>query len=242
MFFFKNVVGFLFVLTLLIVACEENQLEPVPEKERTYLRVLNAYSSDVAIDIDIQSFGEKKQVAENLFFKNAWPKSGYASLLAPTFDQDTTGETTNFVIDFYDHIPPNALLVPQYSVYLYPERKLSVCLVDSFGKPMVVRIPDNFLPPRPGNANFRFMNISHRVLSASLIAKNDTLKIDRLNFLNYSTFKQFPAKTYTFYFIDDFTGRHLDSIPNLEVRPGQTLRFFLVNQQGKPSGGYEILE
>ncbi|MEM7513133.1 MAG: hypothetical protein AAF388_19550, partial [Bacteroidota bacterium] len=68
-----------------------------------------------------------------------------------------------------------------------------------------------------------------------------SLRINSLNFLNYSRFFQFPEQEYTFYVEDDFTGEILDSIQNVILEPGKRYNFFLTQKEGSPLAGYAVL-
>ncbi len=86
------------------------------------------------------------------------------------------------------------------------------------------------------------MNLSPSALSVSLEFKEDTLAIERLTFLNYSGFKSLESRIHTAYFVNDFTNKIIDSVPRINIQPRHTYSFYLVNHNGVPLGGYEILD
>jgi hypothetical protein len=229
------------LLMLSLVSCETDSFEPVPKKARTYLHFLNAYSGVGAVDLELTTYNQTQAVADGLGFLQAWPQNGYASLLI-TPGQDSIASISSLTMDVLDHQSKTSV-IPSRVLKLAPDVFTTYCLIDSFGKPMVVRTADRIEEePKGPNALMRFMNISPNALSVSLEVKEDSIAIERLNFLNYSGFKSIPRGTYTFYYVNDFTQRLIDSIPNVEIRQGHVYSFYLVNNNNIPIGGYEILD
>lgn len=225
----------------MILACQPTELPEPPERERTFLHVLNAYSG-LPSGFDMRfSYFEKKQLAvDGLTFKQAWPPSGYASLLTevPT---DSSQETVNILVDVLNNFDKSNIY-EGFPLDLTAGAKSTVCMIDSFGKPLLVKTIDTPLEYEGSTANIRFMNLNSVLKSTSLIAKADTFRIPQLNFLNYSSYQLIPAGTYTFYFINDFTGNRLDSVSNIKIKARQAYSFYLTQQNGVPVGDYEILE
>ncbi|MEL7339633.1 MAG: hypothetical protein AAGM67_04035 [Bacteroidota bacterium] len=230
-----------FFCSLVLLACQNPEPFPeVPQKIRAELHILNAYS-EANIDVKIDQFDQTKKVADDLSFLESWPTTGYASLLI-TPQTDSTASISDLKIQLIDNDTQEEL-VPVPDFQLKSEFPTTLCIVDSFGSPLVVRTIDDYEESvEPGMAQVRFLNLSASVLSVSLEVKNDSFKIDFFNFLNYSQFKIIPKGVKTFYFIDDFSKEVIDSIPNLEIRARQVYNFYLADDGADPLGGYEILD
>ncbi|MFK7925366.1 MAG: hypothetical protein AB8H47_25650 [Bacteroidia bacterium] len=231
----------LFCIVILLSACQNpDPFPPVAKKERALLHVLHAFAPN-KIDLKIDQYDQSTKVADGLDFLQAWPASGYASLLV-TPGVDSTSSISQLKLQIIDHVTKEELVkVPDFE--LKSELPTTICIIDSFGKPIVVRTADEYLDDvEAGNAQVRFLNLSPNALSVSMAAKNDSFLIDNFNFLNYSEFKQLPQGVRTFYFINDFTNNKIDSIVNVDIRSRHTYSFFLVNDHNKPVAGYEILD
>lgn len=231
----------LFCILILLTACQNpDPFPPVPKKERALLHVLHAYAPN-KIDLKIDQYDQTTKVADGLNFLEAWPASGYASLLV-TPGADSTTSISQLKLQIVDHVTKEELvLVPDFE--LKSEFPTTICIIDSFGKPIVVRTADEYSEDiKAGNAQLRFINLSPNALSVSMVAKNDSFLIDNFNFLNYSEFKQLPQGVRTFYFVNDFTDKKIDSLVNIDIRAQHTYSFFLVNDHNKPVAGYEILD
>ncbi|MEL6651080.1 MAG: hypothetical protein AAFQ87_09795 [Bacteroidota bacterium] len=227
--------------SLVLLACQNPEPFPeVPEKIRAKLHILNTYAPS-RVDVKIDQFGQSKKVADDLGFMQSWPATGYADLLV-TPQSDSTASISELKIQLIDNSTQTELVkVPDFE--LKPEFPTTLCIVDSFGSPLVVRTVDDYEESvEPGMAQVRFLNLSINVLSVSLEVKNDSFKIDFFNFLNYSEFKTIPQGVKTFYFVDDFSKEIIDSIPNLEIRSRRVYNFFLADDGADPIGGYEILD
>jgi hypothetical protein len=227
------------VVTLLVLsACTDEEIfEPV-EKDRTYLHFLNAYPGIQSVDITFESSGEIQSVARRVKFLNSWPNSGYASLLTAL---DTINGQGGVDIHVANHATREEL-VPAINNNLRGDERYTFILVDSFSKPIVVRAIDNVEAEIPA-AYVRMMNVNRFVQSASLETKDGQGIIRSLNFLNYSGYQQLQPGTYTFYFVDDRSGRRLDSIPNVNLRFNKTYSFYLTHDpEGGPVGGLKVME
>lgn len=224
-----------------VFSCKDPSFEPLPPKERTFLHVLNLYDGlNAGVDLRLRTFDETRIIKEGLKFTQAWPPSGYASLLTSVNPDSANGESGVFM-DVVDHNTKD-LVVPARTMKLAAETYATICLIDSFGKPLLVKTIDNLDPVPNGYANIRFMNLNSALLSVSLVSKNDSLKIEKLNFLNYSGFEPIETGVHTLYFVNDFSGDRVDSIKNIELKAGKTYSTFLSNQGGAPKGGYEVLD
>lgn len=241
MSFIKNASLVLLLGIVLLWSCEPPDFPPVPERERTYLHLLNANPILPGVDIEFRTFDESSLIAQNLGFAKSWPTTGYASLLTGAHP-DSLADTSRIV--FMDVYLPNTTdsIIPTRSLNLSREGRSTICLIDSFGKPLLVKTVDNYSRPKGDTANVRFLNLNFNTLSVTLVTKNSNLSIERLNFLNYSSFSRMPSGIHTFYYKDDFTGKILDSIPNFNVKPRQTYSFYFTQDAGKNLGGVEVLE
>lgn len=222
-------------------ACRPEPIDPVPAKARTYLHLLNAYAGlEGGVDIRFSAYDERRIIADGLRFRESWPQSGYASLLAPIVLDDSANERVQGTLELLDHATKEVL--HREPLDLRPDAQATYCVVDSFGKPLLVKADDQPLPYTPNSANVRFMNLSHLLRSVSLVSKPDSVRIERLNFLLYSPFELTGARTYTFYLVNDLTGSRIDSIPNVTLKPRTAYNFYLTQQNGFPKAGYVSFE
>lgn len=223
-----------------IGACTPDPFPPVPKKERTFVHVLNVYGGTGGVDLQITNYNQAQTVANNLRFQEAWPSSGYADLLI-TPGADSLATISELTLDILDHQSQEAL-VPERSLQFPGGTYSTICLIDSFGKPMVVRTADRLKEAQGTESLVRFMNLSPNALSVSLEFKTDTMMIERLTFLNYSGFKSAQSGSQTVYFVNDFTHSIIDSLTNVRFLPRHSYSFYLVNHNGVPVAGYEILD
>lgn len=239
----KNAFLVLFIPFLLFWACEPPGFDPIPPRERTYLHVLNANPQLPGVDLEFRTFDESSLIAQNLGFTRSWPTTGYASLLTGADPENINTSDSNRIV-FMDVYLPNTSdsVVPTRSLNLSVDGRSTICLIDSFGKPLLVKTVDNYARPVGNISNVRFLNLNFNALSVTLETKESGLEIERLNFLNYSSFSQIDAGAYTFYFRDDFSGNILDSISNFTIKPRHTYSFYFTQDGGKNIGGVEILE
>jgi hypothetical protein len=231
-----------FVLVMIgLTACQPEEFKPIPEKERTYFHILNAYSGFRGIDIKLLSFDEKRWIVDDLRFMESWPETGYSSLLTAP-DPDSVDGRDGVTFQVYEHTTKTAL-VTDLSLVLPANTYTTFCLIDSFGKPLLVKTVDNIRKVEdPSNALIRFMNLSYRTLSVSMKTTDDSVNIDELNYLNYSVLAEFPAGKRTFVFINDLTGNVIDSVSGLDVKPGKAYSFYLTEGFNGPTADYEILD
>jgi len=238
----KNAFLVLFAGFILLLACEPPEFAPVPRRERTYLHILNANPTLTGVDVEFRTFDESSLIAQNLGFPRSWPTTGYASLLTGAHPDSLKSDSLRVV--FMDVYKPNTTdsLLPTRLLNLSREGRSTICLIDSFGKPLLVKTVDNYQRPKGDSSNVRFLNLNSNTLSVTLETKDSELEIERLNFLNYSSFSRIGAGIHTFYYRDDFTGKILDSVPNFNVKPRHTYSFYFTQDAGKNLGGVEILE
>ena len=236
-----GVLFFLLCTIFCLQACRPPEFEPLPPRERTYLRVLHANSTLGSVNLKLSSFEESIQVGSGVHFKQSWPPTGYASLLTGALPDSTDSDISVVYMDVINNNNKDTI-IPGEVLELLPERYSTHCLIDSFGKPIIVKTLDDIQPLKGLRSHLRFMNLSNAAPSVSLRSSVDTVRVERLNFLNYSKFSEVPSGTYNFYFVNDFTGAKLDSIKNFILKPRKTYSFFLVQNRGVASGGVEILE
>lgn len=239
---YMKVISCALILGLIFLfGCEtDDPFGPAPERERTFMHFLNAYSDLSGVDIRLTSFEEKRVVADGVTFKKGWPISGYASLLT-TPDPDSVNGKGAITVEFLDTGSKESV-VPARTLKLAADVHSTICLIDSFGKPLIVKTVDNFIDPAPGKALVRFMNLDYKTLSVTLYSSDDSVRIPRLNFLNYSTFNETEPGEKDFIFFNDFTGNVLGTIQNVDLKARKAYSFFLTNKDGTPSVGYEILD
>ena len=237
----KLIYQFFIPCIFLFMACEEIPFEPPEERVRTYLHFLNTYDGFPGVDVNVTSFEKNQTLVKNLAFGEGWPVGGYASLLTVP-DEDTTNNIQGGITVEVLNAATQAVAVPATKLKLNAKIGTTLALVDSFGKPILVKTIDNIPNPSDSVGQVRFMNVNNSNLSVSLTTTDENFQIPNLNFLNYSNFRALKSGVYSFYFVDDFSGIILDSISRLSIERHQIYSFFLSNRGGKAVGGYEKLE
>ncbi len=216
----------------------DNDEPPYAPRERSYLSVIQAYSGVNSIDVELESFAEKKTVAEAILFNQAWPSAGYASLLSEA--GQSLGDT-GVIIRLKDWRSKEQV-VPDRVISLFPGIKTTVGIIDSMGKPDLIQIRDSFARPEPGFANVRFMNLTHLYPALDLVSGNDSIFLDRFNYLIVSKFVPFRAGTYDLYARHSFTERRVDSLMNVTLKPRKTYNVYITQDRGQPRMGLIELE
>lgn len=238
---FKHTFLLFFPVLLLWTACETPVFEAPAPRERTYLHFLNANDAYPSIDVEVNSYEQDQLWARDLAFLESWPKGGYASLLTVP-DEDTLNNIQGGIEVEIREAGTSNVLVPSTMLKLNADIQATLCLVDSFGKPILVKTID-IMPEKTGElAHIRFMNVNSYHLSVSLVVQGEDVQIQNLNFLNYSSFRTLEEGRYTFQFVDDFSGKVLVSLEDMEVKRHQVYNFLLTHQGGQAVGDVERLE
>lgn len=237
----KSLLAFIAPCLFLFIACETEPFEVPEERVRTYLHFLNAYPGTPSIDIAVTTFEKKQPLASGLGFMESWPRGGYASLL--TVPEPDTSQIIQGGIKMEVKSSGNQeVIVDDLPIKLSAELRSTLLLADSVGKPILVKTVDNIPPSQTGTAYIRFLNVNFYNLSVSLMSTDSTVRIQNLNYLNYSSFRNVPIGQNDYYFVDDFNGQVLDSVLNVNLRQNDIYSFFLTSQGGKAVGGVEKLE
>lgn len=226
------------VLLLLTIAGCDNSPEIEPPRERSFLSVIHAFDGINSIDIDLESFGEKKTVAEAVNFNSSWPASGYASLLS---EAGSGPQDTGVVIVLKDWRSKDQIS-PARVLSLFPGGRTTVGIIDSFGRADLVQIQDDFDTPEAGRSNLRFMNLCHLFPAVDLVSGNDSIRIEKINYLLASRFNSYPSGNTTLYLIHSFTGEKIDSIPDFSLQSRKTYNIYLTQDGDTPTFGAIELE
>lgn len=222
---------------ILFQACDQTS-EITPPRERSYLSVIHAFDEIQSIDIDLESFSEKKTVASAVQFNSSWPQDGYASLLS----EAGSGVQDTGVIIILKDWRSKEQISPKRTLSLYPGGRTTVGIIDSFGKADLVQIQDDFETPESGKANLRFMNLCHLYPAVDMISADDSIRIEKINYLLASKFTQYPSGKTTIYLKHSFTGEKIDSIPDLDLRSRKTYNIYLTQDGELPKFGVIELE
>ncbi len=226
-----------------MVSCtEEDPFGEVEQQWRTSVHFLNTFPGVGSVDLVMKNFDEIKVIAEDVSFGEGWPKNGYVSILSSPNEDTTIFKKGGLFMTVVDHTTRDSLV--DFTVLrLNRDRKITLVLVDSVGKPLMVKTIDDYDDPPLNTANVRFMNVNNTLLSVTLRDAERTFSISNLNFLNYSTFQFAPVGTNkTIEFVDDFSGRVLDTLTNVTISRDRIYSFYLTQREGRPFGGYELLE
>lgn len=207
---------------LLFQACDQST-EIEPPRERSYLSVIHAYDGIQSIDIDLQSFSEQKTVATGVTFNSSWPQDSYASLLS---EAGSGPQDTGVVIILKDWRSKEQIS-PKRVLNLYPGGRTTVGIIDSFGTADLVQIQDDFSTPDAGYSNVRLMNLCHLYPAVDLISKDDSIRIEKINYLLASGFAPYPSGTTTLYLQHSFTGEKLDSLVDVSLSSKKTYNIYL---------------
>lgn len=235
-----RLVGLWASVTMLLIAA--SACDNVPElnqpRERSYLSVIHAFDDINSIDIDLESFGERKTVAEAVEFNSSWPRSGYASLLS---EAGAGPQDTGVVIVLKDWRNKDQIS-PARVLSLYPGGRTTVGIIDSFGKADLVQIQDDFELPAPGASNLRFMNLCHLFPAVDLVSEDGDIRIEKINYLLASRFNSYPSGTKTLYLVQSFTGEKIDSLADFSLRSRKTYNIYLTQDGDTPKFGSIELE
>lgn len=226
-----------FVSIILFQACDQTP-EITPPRERSYLSVIHAFDEIQSIDIDLESFSETKTVASAVQFNSSWPKGGYASLLS---EVGSGPQDTGVVIILKDWRSKEQIS-PKRVLSLYPGGRTTVGIIDSFGKADLVQIQDDFDTPDPGKSNLRFMNLCHLYPAVDMISADDSIRIEKINYLLASKFTQYPSGKTTIYLKHSFTGEKIDSLTNFTLAARKTYNIYLTQDGNLPKFGVIELE
>lgn len=225
------------VSIILFQACEQTP-EITPPRERSFLSVIHAFDDIQSIDIDLESFSETKTVASAVQFNSSWPQDGYASLLS---EAGSGVQDTGVVIILKDWRSKEQIS-PKRVLSLYPGGRTTVGIIDSFGKADLVQIQDDFQTPEPGRSNLRFMNLCHLYPAVDMISIDDSIRIEKINYLLASKFTQYPSGRTTIYLKHSFTGEKIDSLTNINLRARKTYNIYLTQERDSPKFGIIELE
>lgn len=226
-----------FMGMILFQACDQTTEIP-PQRERSYLSVIHAFDEIQSIDIDLESFSERKTVASAVQFNSSWPQDGYASLLS---EAGSGVQDTGVVIILKDWRSKEQIS-PKRVLSLYPGGRTTVGIIDSFGKADLVQIQDDFQTPEPGRSNLRFMNLCHLFPAVDMISADDSIRIEKINYLLASKFAQYPSGETTIYLTHSFTGEKIDSLTNLNLKSRKTYNVYLTQDGDYPKFGVIELE
>jgi hypothetical protein len=237
----KTLAPLFVVLCLLVLgSCQdEPPFEPI-DLDRTELHLLNAYGPVDQVDVYLESYESNGLFASNLKFLESWPNGGYASLLT-SVGFDSLESDPDVFIRIAER-GGDGDIIERQGFRLNPEVKTSLVLIDSVGKPKLVKTIDIFESPGDTAANLRFMNLNYTMLSVSLRTADSTLDIGRLNFLNYSRFESLEPGIYDFEFVFDLTGSVVARLNQQRIEAGRTYSLFLTQLGGTPQAGLERLE
>lgn len=225
-------------LWLSFSACQRvDDLPEAPVQRRTHVRVFNAYFRS-PVDFRLHTFGgEVRFLTNRLTYGHAWPEGGYASLLTRRGDVQTPA-ADSIALDVIAY-NVDTLLIEQYPENLPPETFASFYVVDSLGKPVMVKTSDDFIQPAVNQATYRFINLYPQLNSVSFESQQDTLDFDRFTFLNYSSFASVRSGPRTVRVVNDNTGSPVAPPLDVNLESGGVYVFYLLNDNGNPVFGYE---
>jgi|GEM_PF-3209558 len=224
-------------VVLILSACDRNNLTPLDPQKRAFLQVVNLYPGAPSMDVFFDLYESSTKITGDLEFLESWPSVGYASLL--TRAQDTL--ESDVLLRVVNSTSQDEI-IPTESLKLIPEQRTTFCIVDSFGKPILVRTLDLLGTLSETQVRVRFMNLSAGTLSASLVARDESIEINGLNFLNYSSFRDMQPGSYDFDIVDDFTGEVIYTLSGVNLLAGKAYSFLLVNDDTGAVGTYYLLE
>lgn len=248
---FRNLFPLIFsVLAAGFLACDtETYVKPQPQ-ERFYYRFVNLNSRLDPVDVRLNSTEGLEWLGFELKFEESKPSQGYSSVLVNVDSvggTSTARDTSHYL--FFEVIDNRSkkTVVPSLELGSLGEfigdGPQSVFLIDSVGRPILIRTKDLYESPKGGKAGIRFINLNDSYVSVSLELKGDTTVIPQRNFLNSSMFVYPNAETRTVYFRNDRPPREIiDSIQNVPLSPGRVYSFYFAKNGNEPVSGYYILK
>ncbi len=114
---------------------------------------------------------------------------------------------------------------------LSPASDYTIVVTGLAGSTHAVVLPDNNVPPRPGNTKLRFANTSIGIGAVDVLV-NDVKRISALDPDTASTYLEIASGTYTIAFADPATGTVLTSISSGSLADSSTNSAFLVGTAG----------
>jgi hypothetical protein len=219
-------------------ACNNADSFPeVPAQKRTNIRLFNGYFRS-PVDVRLNTFGgEVRFLVNRLTYAHSWPEGGYADLLTRRGDVETSG-ADSIALDVVAY-NIDTFLIEKYPENLPPETFASFYVVDSIGKPVMVKTSDDFIRPGAGQATYRFINLYPQLNSVSFESSLDTLGFDRFTFLNYSSFASVSSGVRTMRVINDSSGGTIATLEDVDLLSGGVYVFYLLNRNGIPEFNYE---
>lgn len=219
---------------LFAFGCKEK--DPVkPDRGRSYLHVLGAVESD-SLRVTLDYYNATDVVIDNFFYHRNFPIRGYADLEAGgTPDEFGNGELrVSLSAQPFANVAPDTLMAPR-AIELIRDEKSTICFVDSFGTPILVKYKDTYGAADADNAMIRFLNLSSAQPSATLTTDSGGFSITGIPFLGNSEFVPVPDGQYNVE-VRDAGGVVVQTLP-IFIN-GYTTYTFYVSGAGTPALQY----
>ena len=231
------------VLLLLLgwSGCQTEPADIFTRQERSHIRFFNAYEND-AVNIRLETFGQTRFLTDRLRPFRSWPQGSYLSLIPRLTSRDTSLQSRDSLRFDVTAYGIDTLLIEDYEETLSRGTFASFYVVDSMGKPIMIKTNDQFGPLQRGQAAYRFINLYPLFNTVELRSSNRDDGLDftfSLEYLGYSGFKTVEAGRRSWLAINQRTNATIDSLSRVHLEAGGVYVVYLLNQNGLPLFDYE---
>lgn len=217
-------------LILAISACKPNDDFVDPNRQRSFLHIVNASADNDTFDITFDYYNANNLVISSFYFNRNWPFSGYASL-EEGGKADTFGHGKLWVVASVPSgvigVDDDTIMEPK-SIELVAEEKSTMCLVDSGGEMVVMKFVDDYSLPMDTFALIRFINLKQEVVTANMASGDGVINVPSVAFGAASTYATVPRGNYSLK-VDDGTTT-LVTIPSVDLKKGEVYTFYLAGK------------
>lgn len=221
---------------LFTFGCKEK--DPVkPDRGRSFLHILGAVDSD-SMRVTLDYYNANDVVIDDFYYHRNFPIRGYADLEAGGKpDEFGNGKLlVSLNTQPFANIVEDTLMAPR-AIELVRDEKATICFVDSFGTPILLKVKDTPGLADADNAQVRFMNLSSAQGAVSLTTSGGAFNISGITFLGNSEFQAVPDGQYDVQ-VRDAGGNVIATLP-LFIN-GYTTYTFYVSGTGTPVLQYYI--
>ncbi len=215
----------LLLATSVLTSCNNDE-DPVPvDRQRSYLHILGAADVDT-FNITFDYFNTADVVIKDFYYRRNWPIQGYADLQAGG-TPDEFGNNKLFVVgtrSSFVNVPIDTVMQPT-DIVLAPDEQSTLCIADSMGTLVTLKIVDNISFPNDTSALVRFINLAPEQASAGLSSTDGSFIQSGVGFLQHTDFQPVPTGASVFE-VSDTSGTVTSSLI-YDLRPGKAYSIYL---------------
>lgn len=189
----KNAALILLLLASTVLTSCDNNEDPVAiDRQRSFLHILGAANVDT-FNVKFDYFNVEDVVISNFYYRRNWPIQGYADLQAGGVP-DNFGNGKLFISgtrQAFANSPIDTVLQPK-DIILNADEQATLCIADSMGTLVTLKITDNITFPSDTTALVRFINLASEQASSSLADQNGAFNQSGVGFLQHTDFQPMP--------------------------------------------------